>query len=695
MLIFSALETWLETEREQVGLWAPVGLGAGIVAWFWLLDPAQWLAFCCFALGVAALAALSPGLGRLRHVVMAGALLATIGCLLIWGKATLLGQPPLGRATFVEMTAEVRSVRPVPARNMVRAMLRPIDAPGLPATVRVNIPSEDVPKGLGKGAVIRFRTRLMPPAPPGVPGAYDFAARAYFQGIGATGKALRSIRVLAPTRETPPLRARLFAHIVDQVEGPAEGIAAALATGDQGAISDADAEAMRRSGLAHLLSISGLHVTALIGAAIFLLMRVMALSRRAALDWPLMLIAAGGGALVGIGYTWLTGAEVPTVRSCIAALLVLGGLALGRDAITLRLVATGALIVLFLWPESLVGPSFQMSFAAVTAIVALAEHPRFRAFAAAREENWSWKLTRALAVTLATGLVVELVLMPIALFHFHKAGLLGAFANLIAIPLTTFVVMPLEVLALLFDLVGLGAPFWWLTGHALDLLLAVAHGVAASPLATLLAPAMRPVLFALVIVGLLWCLLWRTRWRWLGLPPVLVGVALVLVAAPPDLLVTGDGRHVAVRSGSGMAILRDRAGDYVRDTLSESAGYEGDLSAIADLPMARCSTDLCALDMHDPAGRTWRLLLTRSDMLIDRPAFAPACARADMVISDRRLPLWCRPRWLRIDRQLLARTGGLSISLEEGEVHTVHRPGDAHPWIVKSRMRKRRPSRQL
>jgi len=239
---------------------------------------------------------------------MAGAVLATIGCLLIWGKATLLGQPPLGRATFVEMTAEVRSVRPVPARNMVRAMLRPIDAPGLPATVRVNIPSEDVPKGLGEGAVIRFRTRLMPPAPPGVPGAYDFAARAYFQGIGATGKALRPIRVLAPTRETPPLRARLFAHIVDQVEGPAEGIAAALATGDQGAISDADAEAMRRSGLAHLLSISGLHVTALIGAAIFLLMRVMALSRRAALDWPLMLIAAGGGALVGIGYTWLTSA---------------------------------------------------------------------------------------------------------------------------------------------------------------------------------------------------------------------------------------------------------------------------------------------------------------------------------------------------------------------------------------------------
>src|SRR3546814_2742630 len=110
-------------------------------------------------------------------------------------------------------------------------------------------------------------------------------------------------------------------------------------------------------------------------AVIFLLMRMMALSRRAALDRPLMLVAAGGGALAGIGYTLLTGAEVPTVRSCIAALLVLGGMAMGRDAITLRLVAAGALVVLVLWPEALVGPSFQMSFAEGKGLVWRGAHP--------------------------------------------------------------------------------------------------------------------------------------------------------------------------------------------------------------------------------------------------------------------------------------------------------------------------------
>lgn len=681
---FGRLEGWLEQERAQVGLWVPLALAAGIAAWFLLPRLMDWIGFVCVMLGLASAGAMLPAGGRVRGVIIAGALLACAGCLLVWGKAMWVGTPPLALPLFAEVTGDVAAVRPVPAQKMTRVMLRPIDAPRLPAMIRVNIADADLPAGLGEGARIRFRARLMPPPPPSLPGGYDFAARAYFQGIGATGKALRPIVVVTPSTVSPSLRARLFAHIRAQVDGPAQGIAAALATGDQGAIMEADAEAMRRSGLAHLLSISGLHVTALIGAVILLILRVLALSPRIALHWPIMLIAGAGGALAGIGYTLLTGAEVPTVRSCIAALLVLGGLAIGRDAITLRLVATGALIVLLVWPEAVTGPSFQMSFAAVTAIVALAEHPRFRAFAAARDEGWAARAARALAVTLATGLAVELVLMPIALFHFHKAGMLGAFANLVAIPLTTFVVMPLEALALLFDVAGLGAPFWWLTGRAIDLLLMVAHGVSASPMASMMAPAMGRGLFAVIIAGLLWTMLWRTRWRWLGLVPAVTGMAIALASPSPDLLVTGDGRHVAVRvEGGGMALLRDRAGDYVRDALAESAGHDGDLTPISTLPQARCNDDLCALRLRDAGGRNWRLLMTRSAMLIERASFARDCAAADIVISDRALPRWCRPRWLRIDRRLLARTGGVALHLGHGTIATVRQPGDAHPWIAR------------
>ena len=128
---------------------------------------------------------------------------------------------------------------------------------------------------------------------------------------------------------------------------------------------------MRRSGLAHLLSVSGLHIAAVVGAAMLLTLKLLALSERLALRFNLVLVAAGVGALAGIAYTLLTGAQVPTVRSCIAALAGARRTCARSRRISLRLVAVGALIVLLFRPEALAGASFQFSFAAVTAIIAL------------------------------------------------------------------------------------------------------------------------------------------------------------------------------------------------------------------------------------------------------------------------------------------------------------------------------------
>ena len=411
---------------------------------------------------------------------------------------------------------------------------------------------------------------------------------------------------------------------------------------------------MRRSGLAHLLSVSGLHLTAVVGAVMLLTLKLLALSPTLALRFRLVLVAAGAGALAGIAYTLLTGAEVPTIRSCIAALLVLLGIALGREALTLRLVAVAALVVLLLWPESLPGASFQMSFAAITAIVALHEHPRVRALLARREELWPMKLGRFVLGLVLTGLAVELALIPIALWHFHQAGLYGALANIVAIPLTTFVIMPLEALALLFDLAGLGAPFWWLAGAALDLLLgarprhrrrAGRGGAAADPAGGRLRadgrrrPVARPVADALAALG---PRAGRRRRR---------------RGAARRRRPTCSSPATAATSRSGppsgeLALLRGRAGDYVRDLMTQSAGLDGEPGELEALPDRRMQRRFlrrrrCAAGACSPAGATgW----CRS-----RP-LRTACAEADIVVSDRRLPAACRPRWLKADRDLLART---------------------------------------
>jgi len=682
------IERWLEAERDQLGLWLPVALGAGIALWLMLPDRSSWLAAMA---GLAGIALMAPAIGldrRVGRAVGVAACTALLGMIVIWTRADWVAAPRIDRPVVAQLVGRIEAVERLPARELVRLTIA-TDPGLLPPRVRLNVDQADMPELVPGGSRIAVRARLLPPPPAAVPGGYDFARAAWFMGIGATGKALDPPAIGAGaggdglSTWLADRRARLSAHIEARVDGAsAGGIAASFATGDQGAIAEEDAEAMRQSGLAHLLSVSGLHVSAVVGGVMLLMLRLLALSPRLALHLPLLLIAAAAGALAGVGYTLLSGAQVPTIRSCIAALLVLAGIAMGREAITLRLVAAGALIVLLLWPEALAGASFQLSFAAVTALVALLEHPRIKAFAARRDEGVVTRLGRGLAVLLLSGLVIEAALAPIALFHFHKSGLYGAAANIVAIPLTTFVIMPLEALALLLDLAGLGAPAWWLASKALALLLWIAHAVGDAPGAVAMLPTMAWGAFALMVGGGLWIALWRTAARRWGCVPLAAGALWAVLSPAPDVLVTGDGRHVAVVLGDGrVALLRDRAGDYIRDVLSEAAGVDGDPLPIDALQAARCSADLCEAVLPR-GGRRWRLLATRSPYLIDIARMRRACARADIVISERRLPRSCTPRWIKIDRPLLARTGGLAIDLERGAIESVAARVGRHPWAT-------------
>jgi competence protein ComEC len=474
----------------------------------------------------------------------------------------------------VNLAARVLEREEQPAETRVRLLLATREPEtGRAIRVRVNLAQKDDVPGLVEGAGIRLRARLVPPAPPMLPGGYDFARTAWFMGLAATGSVLEPPQVIEPG-DSPGwlgrMRAALSRHVRSRLDGSPGALAAAFASGDRGAIAPADDQAMRDAGLTHLLSISGLHVSAVIAAVYLVALRLLALWPWLALRVRLPIFAAGAGALAGVFYTLQTGAEVPTVRSCVGALLVLAALALGREPLSLRLLAVAAFLVMLLWPEAVVGPSFQMSFAAVIAIISLHGAAPVRAFLAPRGESWIVRMLRDLAMLLLTGLVIELALMPIGLFHFHRAGVYGAMANVVAIPLTTFVSMPLIGIALLFDLVGAGAPFWWLAGKSLELLLAIAHWTASQPGAVTVLPAMGLGSAMLFTAGGLWLALWRGRVRLGGLVPLLLGAVSLALLRPPDLLVSGDGRHAGITTadGTGLLVLREGRGGYANENLA-------------------------------------------------------------------------------------------------------------------------------
>jgi competence protein ComEC len=319
------LEKLLEAERAQLPPWFVVGFGTGIAAWFGLNEPGQWASFLCCAAALT-LAGFVVGTGRTGRALGWFACAAALGCGLVWARAMWVEQPRLSRPVVRQLSGRVESVDHLAARAIVRLMIAPGDGL-LPPHVRVSIDADKFPSGIAAGSIVSLRARLAPPPPMALPGTYDFARDAWFRGIGAVGKAMGDVTVDKPASPSGLDRVRgdLRDHIASRLAEGSAGIAVALATGDQNAVGADDADAMRRSGLTHLLSVSGLHIAAVVAFAMLLSLKLLALSERLALRFNLVLVSAAVAAAAGIGYTILTGAQVPTVRSCVAALLILAG----------------------------------------------------------------------------------------------------------------------------------------------------------------------------------------------------------------------------------------------------------------------------------------------------------------------------------------------------------------------------------
>jgi competence protein ComEC len=666
-----------EPARAQWVLFVPVAFGLGIALWFALPFMAQRQAVLLAALAVALAGLALEGLPR--RLLLAGGLLLAAGLVTADLRSGMVAAPRLAhRLSAAELVGSVESVsvRSGGARSslVLRRDASSIDPAIL---VRLGLPGK-LPPDLRPGARIAIMATLGPVPGPALPGADDPARRAWFEGISAAGRALAPPRILAPA---PPRaawlanrRAALAETLQAALPGDPGAIAIALVVGDQGRIAPDLLEAIRVSGLAHLLSVSGFHVGVVVAAVLLLLRRLLALWPWLALRVGVTRLAAVGAGLAGSAYALLSGAEVPAVRAAISAWIVLAALMLGRDPLSLRLLAFAAFVILLVRPESLLGPSFQLSFAAVATIILLSKSPPGEALLGPRPDmGWLLRAGRLLAALLLTSAAIELVLTPIALFHFGRAGAYGVLANLVAIPLTSFFIMPLLGLWLLLAGLGLGGLVAWALVPALDLLAGIASTIAAWPGASLTVPALTPAAFALMVSGALLLGLLAGRLRLGGAPLLAAGLLWALLAPRPDLFVSADGQQVAVVAGSRLYTLRGHRGGYVPGLWAERAAAAAD-GRLADLPGARCTQAGCLVRL----GSGFTLLARKGEE--GGPPDAALCAQSDIATSPGPLPKSCAPRWLQLDRAVLRRTGAVAIMTSRHRLDSVAARAGDHPW---------------
>ena len=597
----------LEGEQDRWFLWVPVLFGLGIALYFGVsTEPSQ----------IAAMAALTVAL-TLRIVWRRGAASMLLGGI---AAATALGfaaaklksdwvAAPVLRAQAgpvqVRGWVEIAETRPSGGQRLTLAVaaIEPMPAHEQPARVRIRV--SNAAAGLKPGDAISIRAILSAPAGPALPGGYDFARSAWFQRLGAVGFALAPPAVDASAGEAPAsVRARaalervrqgIGARVTASLAGEGGAIANALITGERGGISEATNQAFRDSGLLHILSISGLHMAIMAGAVFLSVRFLLALVPALALRFPIKKWAAGAAILGALGYLLISGASFPTVRSWIMISIMFLAIMLERPALALRNVALAALAILVFFPESLVDVSFQMSFAAVVALVAAYEVLRDRAQGNERTRRGPW-----LAVLLFFGgivlstLVASLAVAPFAAYHFHKSQQYAVLANLIAIPICNVVVMPAALVTLLAMPLGLEWGPLKVMEMGIGGMVWCAYAVAALPGAVAAIPAIPTPAFALMLGGGLWLALWRARWRLIGLCPIALGLALAPLRTAPDVLVGRDGALVAVRSGpEGLSALAGKGSMFELARWLEHDGDSRRPETVAEARAFHCDASGC------------------------------------------------------------------------------------------------------
>jgi competence protein ComEC len=548
--LFGPLADRLVAEGDRRLLWLPVFFGAGIGAYFTLtVEPPLWPSIAAAIAGLVlvfalrrhpalcemalALTALAAGFALMRETArehQAPMLQRHLGPIAVTGRVVDIDDMEKGWRVIID-------VDPLPG----------LDASDQPRRVRVHIPPKS--DELNPGDRVSLKAMLYPVPAQVLPGGRDLQRELYFSGIGGVGYNLGPARRITEPEAAGRgsseaeggwrealrrLRTEMSRRIVAVLPGSTGGVASALITGKRGAITEEVKQDFRDSGLSHLLSIAGLHL-GLVGAFVFFVVRGgLALIPPIALRYPIKKIAAGAALVVLTCYLLISGAAIPTERAFVMNGIFFVAIIIDRLRISMRVCALAALVVLVMDPASLVGVSFQMSFGAVVALIAVYETYGRQLGRLLHNRSIVGQVVGYCGGVVVTTVVATLGTCAFSIYHFHNLALYSSLANVIAVPLSAMWTLPFGVVSCLlmpFGLERLGlVPMGW----GIDTTIWVAHHVSALPGDVWAMPRLPPTGLLLISLGGLWLCLWRGDWRRWGMVAIIAGFAgmMAIISSP-------------------------------------------------------------------------------------------------------------------------------------------------------------------
>ncbi|MEZ5892293.1 MAG: ComEC/Rec2 family competence protein [Parvularculaceae bacterium] len=691
-IVSEKIKRWAAADRPQIALWTPVAIGLGAGIYFGLKAEPPWEAGAAALLLFTALAIAAP----FRFRMAARALMfAALGFVAAEARTAIAAAPQIARETrIVEVTGRIVSVEESARQRRYVIALDSVE--GLPAEetpARARLTWRGKEFAAIAGDHVSVRARLSPPPPPVAPGAFDFARQLYFQRIGAVGFAVSApdVDVSAPKSwrqrvavSVERMRFGLFKRITEAAPGAGGAIIAAIVTGKRDAITEQSEAALRDAGLAHLLAISGLHMGLATGLVFFAVRFALAAIPAFALRYPVKKWAAAAALASGLFYLVLSGGGWSAQRAFIMSAIIFAAILVDRRALSLRNVAISACIILLIAPEALFSPGFQMSFAAVTALIAAYEWMG----EAIGDEDWSWsakfrrllfprtkkpgemslsaKFQGYIVALAATDVIAALATAPYALYHFNRAAIYSLPANMAAMPLMGFLIVPFAVIALVLSPFGLDGWAWRAAAFFMEQVLNVAAYVSGLPGAVSLTVQWPLAAMLALTLGGLWLCLSRAPWRLAGLLSIPVAALLVSAVRLPALYVSPSGLNAAVLHGEeserSLLVYSTRKERFAASIWIENAGLDPErVKPVAMKTVFACDASGCAGEEEG----------ARISIIEDKAALAEDCARADIVVAL--FPVsgrdWRQCEATLIDRRAIWNKGAHAVWIEnDGDI---------------------------
>ncbi|HWK39410.1 MAG TPA: ComEC/Rec2 family competence protein [Hyphomicrobium sp.] len=696
--VLAGLVRRLEAEQERWFYWLPVLIGCGIGLYFALpSEPYIAAAVAPAACMLAWRAAVGRPISILAGLLIAAFLAAALGFALAKLRVEFVRAPVLTKQlNAADVRGWVELVEPRPKRGQ-RLTLRVASIGSLAADatpVRVRITTVRAVPELAPGSFVRLRATLMPPSAPAMPGDYDFGRQAWFRSLGAVGYTLSRPQIEENTQEALPLDLRLWARvervrqeigarIAEALPGERGAIATALITGERGGISEATNDAFRDSGIVHILSISGLHMAIMAGAVFFSVRFLLALFPAIALRYPIKKWAAAAAMVGALCYLLISGGAFATVRSAIMVTIMFFAVLLDRPALALRNVVLTAAIILIVYPESLLDVGFQMSFAAVLALVSIYEALQARPAWLTAMRRSGMRVAIFFGGIVLSTLIASAAVAPFSAYHFHQSQQYAVLANLVALPVCDIIVMPAALAALVVMPLGLEVIPLSVMGWGIDAMVWVAFRVAELPGAVINVPAIPTIAFLLMVAGGLWLVLWQTRWRLAGFAVIAAGIALAPTLRMPDLLIGRDGALVAVRGAGGeLSAIGASRSSFELQRWVEHDGWRSGIETAVRGATFNCDGIACAATVSGIP-----LAVVRHPA-----AFAEDCRRAGILVSELVSPRDCTGPKTVVDFFAARRQGAHAIYIDPDgtiRVETVAGVRGMRPWSMPPERRPR------